>query len=107
MVLHVGENMSGIERKSGWACLTCEEMHEDDDDAFNCCGVEVTISWSATMAGTVTVDCRSRQEWEEAMNADEDVVMVDANINGIDGEVNVDDYSVFVETTETEGEVID
>ena len=41
------------------------------------------------------------------MNADEDVVMVDANINGIDGEVNVDDYSVFVETTETDGEVID
>jgi hypothetical protein len=27
-----------IEEVERWQCVTCDEIHEDKDDAYNCCG---------------------------------------------------------------------
>tara|TARA_R110000787_G_scaffold262120_5_gene367469 strand:- start:4511 stop:4819 length:309 start_codon:yes stop_codon:yes gene_type:complete len=92
--------MGGIERIEGFKCTSCDTVSGDIDDAIACCGVEVTVSFTMTVSGTVTIDCRDLSSFEEATNISGDDLLsgqpeIDCDIQG-DSDVNIDDWEVDI-----------
>ena len=92
--------MAGIEKVTGYKCNTCDSVHEDLDGAFGCCGVNVTIEWSAQISGTTTVYCTSEDEWRSAKEQDSDIVDIEVHDNnGNDTDVN--DVDIQIDSIES------
>ena len=92
--------MGGIERIEGFKCTTCETVSEEIDDAIACCGVEVIVSFTMTISGTVTIDCRDLSSFEEATNISGNDLLneapeIDCAIQ-VDCDVSIDDYTVDI-----------
>ena len=95
-----GNNMAGIERVSGYKCISCDQVHEELDEAFACCGVEVRLDWTATVSGTTTVTCTSQSEYQDAIDCDGySLLEIDISDNH-GGDTDVNDINVDIDDTD-------
>ena len=87
--------MAGIEKTEAYKCLTCNETHEDIDDAITCCGLEITVKGKITITFEARVCPQNITDYNAIVQETvdwTDYVDADLNYYNSDGEIEDIEY---------------
>jgi len=88
----------GIERKEAYVCTSCDTAHTELNEAFSCCGLNVTVSGELRVEYSFEIEITSESEYDDMKNFCGDDMTVDVQApDGTDCDVSIVDYTADVE----------